>query len=372
MRTLKTLAVIIMIAFAAYGCGTNKKKDVIKIGVILPLTGDAAQWGIPPKNGAIIAMEEINATGGINGEKIELIFEDGQCNPQKAITSFNKLITIDKPIAIIGEVCSSATLAIAPIAEENKMVLISPASTNPQITEAGDYIFRVIPSDELRGKVFAEYIYSKGFRNIAILYINNDGGKGNELSFIKYFTAQGGKIILSESYNENAKDVKTILTKIKKNKPDAILSISQITDATFTLINVKELNIKLPLFFQTEALDDPSVLTNAGNSAEGATYISYAKVENTTAQKFAKSYKDKFKKEPELFAAEGYDAVMLIATTLKGKMNANTDTIKQSLYKIKNFEGSSGSLTFDKNGDVEKPLAIKIIENGNRKTIQSR
>jgi branched-chain amino acid transport system substrate-binding protein len=150
------------------------------------------------------------------------------------------------------------------------------------------------------------------------------------------------------------------------------LSISQITDATFTVINVKELNIKLPLFFQTEALDDPSVLTNAGNSAEGATYISYAKVENTTAQKFAKSYKDKFKKEPELFAAEGYDAVMLIATTLKGKMNANTDTIKQSLYKIKNFEGSSGSLTFDKNGDVEKPLAIKIIENGNRKTIQSR
>ncbi len=361
MKTLKSIFSILILTFFLFSCGNNTK-DVIKVGLILPLSGDAASWGIPPKNGATLAMEEINVNGGINGKKIELVIEDSKCDPQKSVTAFNKLITSDKPIAIIGDVCSSATLAIASLAEKNKIILISPASTNPKISDAGDYIFRDIPSDELRGQVFAKYIYDSGVRNIAILYINNDGGKGNEIAFTKYFTTYGGKIVLSESYDADAKDLKTQLTKIKNSKPDALLSISQVTDATITLINVKELNIQLPLYFQTEALDDPSVITNADNATEGAVYISFAKVDNNKSKSFSNAYRKRFDKEPELFAAESYDALMLIAETLKNKMKINSETIKDGLYKINNYMGASGSLTFDNNGDVKKPLAIKIIK----------
>lgn len=362
---MKIIKLTLLLVAASFILSCGGQKDTIKVGLILPLTGDAASWGIPPKNGAIIAAEEINNNGGINGKKIELIIEDSQCDPQKSITAINKLLNIDKPIAIIGDVCSSATLAIAPIAEKNRIVLISPASTNPKITDAGDFIFRDIPSDELRGKIFAKYIYDSGIKRIAILYINNDGGKGNEISFTKYFAEYGGKVILSESYATDIKDLKTQLTKLNNVKPDAILSISQVTDATITLVNSKELNIKLPLFFQTEALDDPSVIKNAGDATDGAIYVSFAKINNNKSKTFLETYKKKYGKEPELFAAESYDAVMLIADILKNNVDGNSESIKDALYEIKNYEGASGTFTFDKNGDVIKPLAIKKIINNN-------
>ena len=147
----------VSIVIIEQGC-QRKKVEFIKIGAILPLTGDAAQWGIPPQKGAELAVEEINKAGGINGKKLKLIVQDTKCEPKAGVSSFQKLIS-DKEIRIvIGGVCSSVTLAVAPIAEKNKILLISPASTNPKITNAGDYIFRVIPSDDLRGKVFAEYL----------------------------------------------------------------------------------------------------------------------------------------------------------------------------------------------------------------------
>jgi len=351
------LALILII-----GCNQSKN-DSIKIGAILPLTGDAAAWGIPPKNGALLAVEQINTAGGINGKKLELIIEDDGCDPKMAVNSINKLLSADKPIAVVGAVCSASTLAIAPIVEKNKIVLISPASTHPSITDAGDYIFRVIPSDDLRAKVFAAYIASLGHKTAIVLAINNEAGKGAELSFTKYFEQLGGKVLGVENYMPDANNVKTQLTKIKELNPDIILALSQVKDAVMVLKEVTELNVKIPIFFQSEALDDPSVLKNAGNAANGATYISYAKNDNEVAKTFELSYKNRFNVEPNLFAPEAYDAVMLIAAILKASKEQSSEKLHSSLYKISEYNGASGILSFDKNGDVIKHLTIcKVID----------
>lgn len=349
---MKKVALFLFALILLMGCNQSKN-ETIKIGLILPLTGDAAAWGIPPKNGAQLAVDEINKNGGINGKMIELIIEDDVCDPANGVAAINKMITTDKPVAIVGAVCSSVTLAIAPIAEKNKIVLISPASTNPKITDAGDYIFRVIPSDELRGQVFAEHIYKLGLRKAAIIFINNDGGKGNEQTFIKYFTKLGGEILTSQAYAITAKEVKTQMLKIKESKPEFILAISQIQDAVTVLKNAKELNVNLPFYFQTEALEDPKVAELAGDAINGSTYITFAKEESPEIDKFKKLYKENFNTEPELFSAEAYDAINLVYTALKEKKE-----IKDYLYSIKDYQGVSGSISFDSNGDTDKKLEV--------------
>ena len=366
---MKKIALFLVALILLVGCNQTKN-DKIKIGAILPLTGDAAAWGIPPKNGALLAVEQINAAGGINGRQLELIVEDDGCDPKMAVNAVNKLLSADKPIAVVGAVCSAATLAIAPIMEKNKIVLISPASTHPSITDAGDYIFRVIPSDDLRAKVFAEYIASLGHKTAVVLAINNEAGKGAELSFTKYFEQNGGKVIGVENYMSDATTVKTQLAKIKKMKPDLILALSQVTDAVMVLKEAKELNVKIPLFFQSEALDDPSVIQNAGNAANGATYITYAKNENEVAKAFEKAYIARFKEKPNLFSPEAYDAVMLIATKLKDSKDLSSVKLHTDLYTVSNYKGASGLLTFDKNGDVIKPLNIKIINNSHAEILK--
>jgi branched-chain amino acid transport system substrate-binding protein len=367
------IAIIIALGIGFWLVSRQKPEtNSINIGAVLPLTGSAAQWGGPARDGALLAIDEINNEGGINGKKISLIVEDDKCDPTTGVSATQKLLNSDNPVAIMGAVCSSVTLAIAPIAERDKEILVSPASTNPQITSAGDYIFRVIPTDALRGKVFADYISSQGHKNVSILYINNDGGVGNKDAFSTYFQQAGGKIVSVESYAQDARDMRTQLTKIKQAKPDAVLIVSYPDDTPIVLRQAQELALGVPLFFQTEALDDPAVIQKAGNAAEGAIYILPAKPEGNVAVNFAAQYKEKYGRDPETFAAESYDTIKLLAAIMKSQPNISSESIKTGLYATKNYEGASGVITFDENGDVIKPMAIKKINGGNPELIKKQ
>ena len=175
------------------------QQEPIKIGVVLPLTGDLSSMGEPAKDAVEFALEEINNAGGINGRKLEAIFENGKCDGAASISAVQKLINVDKVSAIIGEICSGATIAMAPIVEKNKVPLISPCSSNPDITNMGDYIFRVYPSDSLQGKYMAEYVKNVlNYSKVAVLYVNNDWGKGVAEVFKKTFINMGGEIIFQE------------------------------------------------------------------------------------------------------------------------------------------------------------------------------
>ncbi len=307
------LAVVILVAvlWFTYGRGARKTGGEIRIGVILPLTASAAQWGVPPRDAALLAVEEMNSGGGIKGRKIRLEIEDDKCEPAVGVSAIQKILASSKPIAIMGAVCSSVTLAVAPIAEAQKLVLVSPASTSPLITTAGDYIFRVIPTDALRGRVFAEYVYSLGHRRVSILHINNEGGVGNQKTFAENFQRLGGNIVSVDAYPQDTRDVRAQLTKIKQRKPQAVMVVSYPDDTPLVLRQAQELKLGVPLFFQTEALDDPTVIQRAGNSAEGATYILPAKPEGPATDDFVRKYSQKYGRAPELFAAEGYDVIKL-------------------------------------------------------------
>jgi branched-chain amino acid transport system substrate-binding protein len=362
-------AVIVVIVVWVAKRRSNTNDSTVKIGAILPLTGSAAQWGGPARDAALMAVEEVNAKGGIKGKKISLEIEDDKCDPTTGISAAQKLFASGALVAVNGAVCSSVTLAVAPVAESNKIVLISPASTSPLLTKAGDYIFRVIPTDALRGKVFAEYVYSQGHRNVSLLYINNDGGLGNKESFAENFQRLGGKIASVDAYAQDTRDVRAQLTKIKQQKPDALVIVSYPDDTPLVMRQAQELAVGVPMFFQTEALDDPAVIQKAGNAAEGATYILPAKPEGASASDFTSKYKQKYEREPETFSAESYDVIKLVASILETAPDISSEALKVGLYKTQNYSGASGTISFDQNGDVIKPMAIKKISNGASVTV---
>jgi len=372
MKRIFSLGVILLIICGLIWVSCQKKVEekVVKIGAILPLTGDAAQWGIPPLKGAQLAIDEINSKGGIRGRLLKLLPQDTKCDPKEGVSAFNKLLSVDKTKIIIGAVCSSVTLAVAPIAEKNEVLLISPASTNPKITEAGDYVFRVIPSDTLRGKVFAEYLFkNEGFKKVGIIYINNDGGRGNRDAFKERFEGLGGKIVIEETYDPEAIDMRTQLPKIKHADIEALMVVSYPRDTVLLLKQAKEIGLNKPLYFQTEAVEDPHVLRETKGAAEGIIYILPASASGKIPEEFVRHYESRYEIKPELFAAEAYDIINLIAKAIKKTDSTDPTKLKEYLYTIKNYQGASGIITFDKNGDVLKPMAIKMIINGKPKLI---
>jgi branched-chain amino acid transport system substrate-binding protein len=365
-RVIPILAAAALALLSGCSGGTSK---VVIVGAVLPMTGSAAQWGGPARDAVLMAQEEINAAGGINGDSLKVVFEDDRCEAATGVSAMQHLIATVHPVAVIGAVCSSVTLAIAPVAEQNRIVLLSPASTNPAITNAGDYIFRDVPSDALRGQVFSKYVSSLGIDSVSILYINNDGGLGNEQTFAENFKKLGGTVVSTETYAQDARDMRSQLTKIKSRKTRALVVVSYPDDTPIILRQVKELGIHVPLYFQTEALDDPAVIRNAGGAAEGATYILPAAAEGRVPQDFASNYRKRYGREPEQFAAEAYDATELIAKLLRAASRVSSDALKTGLYATKDYSGASGVLSFDSNGDVSKPMVIKRIQAGQRQVV---
>ena len=347
------------------------ESDPMTIGLVLPLTGEAAHWGIPPRNGAELAAAEINNHGGVARRKLALMVEDDRCNPADGIAAFEKIMAATNTPAILGAVCSSVTLAIAPHAESRKAVLISPASTSPRLTGAGEFIYRVIPSGSLRGKVFAEYVYrDRGLRKVAVLYINNEGGIGGSSSFKQRFLELGGTVALEEAYPQGRLDLRAELAKLKAADPEGVLFGSYPPDTVAILKQARELQFDKPLFFTTEAAQNPDVLREAGDAANGAVYILAAAPVGEAPDRFRQAYTAKFGHAPELFAAEGYDIVRLLADAIAGEKTPPSGvSIRDFLRQVRNYAGASGTITFDENGDVTKPYAIRVIEAGSPKTL---
>jgi branched-chain amino acid transport system substrate-binding protein len=356
-------------------------RDKITIGMVLPLTGEAAHWGIPPRHGAELAVDEINRAGGVGGRDLALITEDDRCSPAEGVSAFNKIMGAASPSAVLGAVCSGVTLAIAPLAESRKVVLISPASTSPKLTGAGDFVFRVVPSGSLRGKVFAEYLYhDRALRKVAVVYINNEGGIGGSTSFKARFTQLGGTVVIEETYAQGTTDLRSQLMKIKSTDAEGVLVGSYPPDTVAILRQARDLHMQQPLFFTTEAVQNPEVLREAGDAANGAVYILAAPPSGKAPESFTQAYTAKFGKPPELFAAEGYDIVRLIAeamaaiaeTTAAINGTPNGPAIRDFLRRGRDYPGASGMITFNEGGDVIKPYAIKTIEAGRPKTVLAK
>lgn len=341
----------------------EKKPETIKIGAILPLSGNVAQYGEWCKNGISLAIDEINSKGGIKGKKIEIICEDDAADPKKGVAAVNKLINIDKVKVIIGPLPSAVTLAVAPICEKNKIVIMS-SSSNPVITNAGDYIFRNWPSDDFEGSAMAQYTIKKGLGKIAILHINNEYGLGVANVFQKEYSMLGGKLLIIETYSQGSSNMRSQLTKIKGYKPDAIYLIGHAKENGHVIKQAKDLNIKAQIL-GTVGIESPDLINIAGKSAEGIIYTAPTfdpKSSNPVVKTFQDSYAQQFGTESNIFSAIMYDALKIIVLMIE-KYDYDSNKIKDGLYKLKNYPGVSGITTFDENGDVIKPIMFKTIIN---------
>jgi len=220
--------------------------EPIKIGAILPLTGDGAKYGEEARNGVDLAVEYENSHGGIHGRPISVVYEDDKGTSKDAVAAIHKLITVDKVPVVIGAMYSSTTLAIAPIAEENHVVLFSPSASTPELTHAGDYVFRNWPSDVFEGAEMARFAYSQlELRKVAILSVNLDYGLGLERVFGKTFKDLGGSVIYSEHYDQGETDFRSQVRKVKEKRPDAVYLPGYYTEIAAFLKQAREAGLEV-------------------------------------------------------------------------------------------------------------------------------
>jgi len=358
---------ILAILFILTGCGARSQntntKQTIHLGWIGPLTGEGANIGNDALQAAKIAIEEINNAGGINGQNLSLIAEDTKCEPKPAVNASTKLINIDRVPVILGGACSGETLAAAPIAENNKTILLSYCASSPKITEAGDYIFRDVPSDNFQGKKAAEYIFQKiNKKKTAVVFSRDDWGSGIKEVFVSNYRALGGEIVLEEGFNPTSRDIRTILTKVKNSSAETLYYLAHPEASLAGLKQIRELQINLPII-GADPWDDSNI--HKETFAQGITYLVQSK-KNITP-----SWSEKLKEKganASVCAAPSYDSVMIIKNILE-KVGTDPKNIREELYKIQNYSGLSGIISLDNNGDITSAeYEVRIINNNSSTT----
>ncbi len=365
------IKVVLLISISFLILGLSKKPEKpeikeIKIGWIGPLSGQYASYGKMVKVGTEIAVEEINASSGVDGKSLVVLYEDDQLDPKKGVAAFNKLVSVHKVPLVIQAAGSNVMLAEAPIAERKKVVLISPTCTNPKISEAGDYIFRIAPSDLYQGKVIAQVAREElKAESATVLYINNDYGVGLKDVFLARFKALGGEIALSEGFAPDTKDFRTSLGKVKATKPAVVFLSSLYQEAALILKQAKELGIPVQ-FIGGDGCFAPELIQRAGGAAEGMLVVNMhwnPKSTETLVVNFLEWFKRKEGKEPEVYAALGYDCLRVVADAIR-RGGSTSEGIKQALYATAGLLGLTGPTSFDANGDVEKAYDKFIVRNG--------
>jgi len=370
------IGILVVVALAIVLIVTHTEKDPmeIKIGAILPLTGDTAVYGEIVKNSMDLASEKINSKISIKGHKLIILYEDSQAKPTLAVNTANKLITVNKVPVIIGAMSSSEVLAIAPILNEKKAVLISPAATSHEITNAGDYIFRTIVSDIYDGTAMARFAYkTRGIKSAGVFYITETGPQGVAQAFIKEFKKLGGKILDEEKCNRGDKDFRSQTSKIDEKKPDAIYFALFPRETELFVKQIREMGIKENLLTH-QLMDDPEILSKLGKAADGIIFTTpklTPEIGDETVKNFYENYRCKYGKDPQNFASNAYDAVMLVAKAME-KYGFTADAIKKGLYEVKNYHGASGVFSIDKNGDVEQKMVIMLIKDGKTRLYENK
>lgn len=346
------IVVLVLIVVSLTG---NRQTDngPIRIGFIGPLSGDGASFGETDKGAVEIAVEELYSKGGINGRPVEIIYEDGKCNGKDSVSAMSKLINVDKVGIVLGGGCSSETLAVAPLAEKNKVILFSAFSSNPAITSSGDYIFRNYPSDTDVGKLDAETIIKKGYKRIAILSENNDYAQGVRNVMTKEFSASSSTVAYDEVFPVGTTDFRDYVIKIKSINPDVIY-INPGSSGKLGALFVKQLResgSKLSIHGNF-SLGTPDSFEIASGYLDGV-IISDSIKPGDKLVALSKRYEDKYGKKVanDFLVGASYDRANIIFEAIK-TVGTDPTEVKGYLYRLSNFDGVLGSYHFDDNGDV--------------------
>lgn len=343
---------------------SGKKNDTIKIGGIAPLSGGVAVYGTECKNGIDLAVEEINAAGGINGQKIEFICEDDEGDSAKSVNAYKKLVTKDRVKVIIGSLTSGCTMAITNLAQAQKVVQIAPAATAVAITDAGNYVFRACYTDPFQGKIGGKFAYENlGTKKAAILYdIGNDYSVGLTDNFTAEYTSMGGSIVSKESYSTGDKDFNAQLTKIKAANPEVIYLPDYYGTVALIAKQLRAQGINVPIV----GADGWDGLTdNAGDEVLNGYYSNHYSENSSSAavQTFVKSFKAKYNKAPNSFAALGYDCVYMLRDAIEASGSTDDSAKIRDALEATNGDYVTGHIVFDANRNpVKSAVMIKLVK----------
>jgi branched-chain amino acid transport system substrate-binding protein len=370
------LAALVLAGCSNSGGGGGDAADTIKVGEFASLTGKEATFGTSSHEGTVLAIEEVNAAGGVLGKQLELIYEDNRSMQGESSTIAKKLINSDKVVALLGEVASGRSLEVAPLAQASGIPMISPSSTNPDVTKVGDYIFRVCFTDPFQGRLLAEFARDTLkaqkvaiFSDVAAAY-----SVGLAQFFREPFVAAGGQIVSEQKYTGGDKDFKAQLTVIKNANPDAIMVPGYYNDVGLIVAQARQLGITAPLF-GGDGWEAPELIQIAGAQNLVGTYYSTHFSPGSTeamAQEFVAAYKARYGgKVPDAMAALGYDTVLVLVDAIRRAGTTDGPALRDALAATSNFSGVTGVTTLDENRDAAKPAVIITVRNGQFEYVES-
>ncbi|MEO0079562.1 MAG: ABC transporter substrate-binding protein [candidate division WOR-3 bacterium] len=364
MSLVLRLALIqVVLGMTLVTCGPS---NVIKIGLVAPLTGDVKTFGESTRNGAMLAIEEVNAAGGINGKQIKVFISDDKNDPTEASNAGGKLIDMDGVVAIIGSVSSKCSLPLADKCQVANIPMITPTSTNPKVTMTDDgkhksFIFRACFIDPFQGTVAAKFASeSLRAKTAAVMFdVGNDYSKGLAEFFKAAFEKLGGTVVAFESYQKDDTDFSALLTKIKHAAPDVLFIPDYYNKVGLIARQADQLELKAKLL-GGDGWDSPEMLAIAGRTIYGGYFTNHYSPDDPRpeVQNWVRKYQAKFGSKPDALATLGYDAALLLIEALRHAPNARPDEIRQALSQIKDFPCVSGRITFDEFGNPIKSAVV--------------
>jgi len=363
---MKTLPALIL-PLAALALAA-RAADAIKVGEFACLTGKDATFGQSQHKGIVLALEELNAAGGVLGEKIEVVTEDNESKPGESATVAKKLLSRDKVIAILGEVTSGRSLEVAPLAQNAKIPMIATGATNPAVTRKGNYIFRVCFIDDFQGTVMAKFALTelKARRVATLTSVSSPYSVGLAKYFKETFTAGGGTIPAEQKFTEGDKDFRAQLTAIKAANVDAVFVPGYYTEAALIARQARSLGITQPLF-GGDGWESEKLLEIGGEALNDCYYSTHFTPENKDPKvaAFVKKFKGRWDNEtPDAYAALGYDALYILVDAIKRAGTTDEPKLRDAIAATKNFSGASGVTTLDQDRNASKPATIIAIKGG--------
>ncbi len=367
MRRMLLAVFFTFLLFAGlFGCRRMQKQPSIQIGAILSLTGRGSQYGKASLQGIQVAVDEMNKAGGVHGHKIELIVENSLSEAKNAVASYQKLLDVDKVCAVIGPILSDEVLAVAPEANRRKVLIIAPAAGTDKIATAGPWVFRNRESANLQSVEIADFLLKKQQPlRLGILFSMTANAISYKDALLEALGARKNMVMVQESFAEGQTDFKTILAKLKKANPTHVFVAGLAPEIARVLVQAGETRLDTK-WLSTAGAHDQKLLEIAGASAEGLVFglpVLNAADPASPAGKLDSELKRRFKSSLDMFSANAYDAVHLLAraATLSG---SEPDQIRKGLLQIKNFPGAGGNTTFITPGTVIKPITLMQVRNG--------
>jgi len=372
---MKTLCLIIAVLVAALAPAA-RAGEPIPIGYVGPLTGSVALLGNEAVKGATLAVEQINAAGGVLGRPLKLFTADNKCTPAEAVSATRNAITRDRVVAMVGQLCSSATLAAMPVVEQERVPLVVETSTNPMITvRAGvggnRWVFRPNLPDDINATVFAKMIVELGGKNASFLLTNDDWGRGVGSSFKEVMEREGGKVVSLDYYDEGETNFLSVLTKIKGLNPNALFVAARTASGAAIMRQYTELGMQMPVFNQGDMVNEQFVKLVGKDIAKGimGSESWYPGVDDPLNKKFEADYAARWGHAPIEPSAYGYVGVQLIAEAMRLAKAATPEAIRDGLERV-DMKTIAGPVKFDEHNQAWTWVVVaKIADDGSIRTV---